>query len=128
MRLGREIIEKMAVPPSETITAEHVETAKEQLILARATHLDSLVSKLHEPRVRRVLEPVLAGTLGADGDTYMDDLQYVRDLGLCAPNNPVRVANPIYHEVIARVLAGGIESQVQAEPRELRAARRQAGL
>jgi hypothetical protein len=47
----------------------------------------------------------------------MDDLQYVRDLGLCAPNNPVRVANPIYHEVIARVLASGPESQVLAEPK-----------
>ena len=115
--LAREIIEEMRIPPGEPITDAHVETARERLILARATHLDSLASKLHEPRVRRVLEPMLAGTLGIDGDTYMDDLQYVRDLGLCAPNNPVRAANPIYHEVIARVLAGGIESQVQAEPR-----------
>jgi hypothetical protein len=115
--LARELIEKMAVPVTETITAEHMETARERMILARATHLDSLASKLHEPRVRRVLEPVLAGTFGTEGDTYSDDLQYVRDLGLCAPNNPVRVANPIYHEVIARVLAGGIESQLQAEPR-----------
>lgn len=115
--LAREILEEMKVPASEPITVEHVETAKERLILARATHLDSLVAKLHEPRVRRVLEPILAGTLGTDGDTYLDDLQYVRDLGLCAPNNPVRIANPIYHEVIARVLAGGPESKVLAEPR-----------
>ncbi|MCY1082902.1 ATP-binding protein [Archangium lansingense] len=115
--LAREIIEKMAVPMSEPITAEHVETAKERLILARATHLDSLVSKLHEPRIRRVLEPLLAGSLGTPDDTYQDDLLYARDLGLCAPNNPVRVANPIYHEVIARVLAGGPESQIVAEPK-----------
>lgn len=27
----------------------------------------------------------------------LDDLQYARDLSLCAPNNPVRVANPVYH-------------------------------
>lgn len=115
--LAREIIEKMAVPVSEPVTAEHVETAKERLILERATHLDSLVARLHEPRVRRVLEPLLAGTLGTEGDTYLDDLHYVRDLGLCAPNNPVRVANPIYHEVIARVLASGPESKILAEPR-----------
>jgi hypothetical protein len=115
--LAREIIEKMAVPPNETITPEHVEVAKERLILERATHLDSLVARLHEPRIRRVLEPVLAGTLGTEGDTYLDDLQYARDLGLCARNNPVRVANPIYREVIARVLAGGAESKVLAEPR-----------
>lgn len=115
--LAREIIEEMGVPAAEPITAEHVETAKERLILARATHLDSLVARLHEPRIRRVLEPLLAGTLGVDGDTYLDDLQYARDLGLCAPSNPVRVANPIYHEVIARVLAGAAESQVLAEPK-----------
>jgi hypothetical protein len=116
--LAREVVEKLAVPVSEPITLEHVEAAKERLILARATHLDSLVARLHEPRIRRVLEPVLAGTfVGSEGDTYLDDLQYARDLGLCAPNNPVRVANPLYHEVIARVLAGGVEAQVQAEPR-----------
>jgi hypothetical protein len=114
--LAREIIEEMAVPASEPITAEHMETARERLILARATHLDSLVARLHEPRIRRVLEPVLAGTFGT-GDAYQDDLQYARDLGLCAPDNPVRVANPIYHEVIARVLAAGPESQLQAEPK-----------
>jgi hypothetical protein len=117
MTLAWEIVEKMAVPVSEAITAEHVEAAKERLILARATHLDSLVARLHEPRIRRVIEPLLAGTLATEGDTYLDDVQYARDLGLIAPNNPVRVANPIYHEVIVRVLAGGAESQVLAEPR-----------
>jgi hypothetical protein len=116
--LAREILEEMAVPVSEPVTVEHVERARERLILARATHLDSLVARLHDPRIRRVLEPVLAGTLGGgEGDTYLDDLQYARDLGLCAPDNPVRVANPIYHEVVARVLAERIETQVQAEPR-----------
>ncbi len=115
--LAREIVEKMAVPPSQPITVEHVESAKDRLILARATHLDSLVSKLQEPRIRRVLEPVLAGTFGEEGDTYLDDLQYARDLGLCAPNNPVRVANPIYREVIARVLTSGVESKLAADPK-----------
>ncbi|HZI09218.1 MAG TPA: AAA family ATPase [Myxococcus sp.] len=114
--LAREVIEKLALPVQEVITADHLSAASERLIIARATHLDSLVARLHEPRVRRVLEPVLAGTLHA-GDAYQDDLQYARDLGLCAPGNPVRVANPIYHEVIARVLAGGAESQVLAEPK-----------
>jgi hypothetical protein len=114
--LAREIAEKMAVPVKEPITAEHVEQAKERLILDRATHLDSLMARLNEPRVRRVLEPLLAGTVTAS-DTYQDDVQYVRDLGLCAPNNPLRVANPIYREVIARVLAGDVELQVQAEPK-----------
>lgn len=41
----------MAVPVSTPITGDQVELAKERWILARATHLDSLVDKLTEPRV-----------------------------------------------------------------------------
>jgi hypothetical protein len=60
--LAQEIVEEIEVPTPEPITIEHLEQAKERLILARATHLDSLASKLAEPRVRQVIEPVLAGT------------------------------------------------------------------
>jgi hypothetical protein len=114
--LAREVVEAMAVPVSEPITAEHIETAKERLILARATHLDSLVARLEEPRIRRIVEPLLSGTI-ITGVGYQDDLRYARDLGLIARDNPVRVANPIYHEVVVRVLAGEAESQVVAEPK-----------
>ncbi len=116
--LAREIVEKMAVPPGEPITAAHVEQAKERLILARATHLDSLVAKLLEPRVKRVIEPIFAGTMLAADDTYDDEhVSYVRDLGLIARTPPLRIANPIYREVIARVLAGSVEEHVLAAPR-----------
>jgi hypothetical protein len=114
--LAREIIEKLAIPTLEPITTEHVEQAKERLILARATHLDSLTSKLAEPRVRHVIEPVLAGTLD-QFDPYNDDVQYVADLGLIAPKPPLRIANPIYREVIVRVLAANVEFKVTADPR-----------
>jgi hypothetical protein len=115
--LAREVIEEMAVPAPEPITEAHIEQAKERLILERATHLDSLVARLSEPRVRRIIEPVIAGTMEG-GDTYDDDLQYVRDLGLVSPSNPVQIANPIYREVIVRVLAGGAEARVLInEPR-----------
>ncbi len=114
--LAREIIEKIKVLAAEPIGVEHVERAKERLILARATHLDSLASKLVEPRVRRVVEPVLAGTL-TQLDPYDDDLQYARDLGLVAATRPLRIANPIYHEVIARVLTANTEETVLADPR-----------
>ena len=115
--LAREMVEEMAVPPEQAITGAHVEAARERLILARATHLDSLVSKLHEPRVKRILEPILAGTMDGAGDAYDDDLQYCRDLGLLASDNPIRIANPIYHEVVARVLTSSIEGKVLASPR-----------
>lgn len=112
--LAREVVEKMAVPPSDAVTDAHLDEAKERLILARATHLDSLMARLLEPRVRSILEPAIAGTLHG-GDRYEDDLQYVRDLGLVAPQNPVRIANPIYREVIVRVLAAAVEPRVDVE-------------
>ena len=58
------------------VTAEHVEAAKETIILARRSHVDSLAARLHEDRVRRVIEPMLAGGR-AIGDTLHDDFSYV---------------------------------------------------
>ena len=112
--LAKMAVEKVAAP-GETITAEHMEEAKERLILQRATHLDSLVARLMEPRVRRVLEPLLAGT-AAGGDKYDDDAQYLRDLGLVAPRDPLRVSNPIYNEIIVRVLALSASSNITVDP------------
>jgi hypothetical protein len=114
--LAREVVEKMAVPPSEPVTDVHIEEAKERLILARQTHLDSLVARLLEPRVRRVIGPLLEGGY-AGGDTYDDDVQYARDLGLVTITKPLRVANPIYREVIARVLASQAEDSLAVEPK-----------
>jgi hypothetical protein len=115
--LAREIVEKMRVAPPSPITREHVEEAKERLILARQTHLDSLVKRLHEQPVRRVMEPVLAGEATAADATYDDDVSYVRDLGLVAPDSPLRVANPIYREVIARVLSLAQQDMVTVDQR-----------
>jgi hypothetical protein len=114
--LANEVVAELKVPPTEPVTADHVEHAKERLILARATHLDSLAAKLTEERVRRVIEPILAGDV-PDFDAYDDDLKYTRDLGLIAATRPLRVANPIYHEVIARVLTANAEEKVLADPR-----------
>lgn len=115
--LGREITEKMRIQPPTPISAEHVEAAKERLILARATHLDSLAALLSEPRVRGVIEPLLAGSMEGGGDRYEDDFQFVRDLGLVARDSPARIANPIYREIIVRVLGSSTERKVLAEPR-----------
>jgi AAA domain len=115
--LAREVVKEIGVPVTETVTGEHIDAAKENLILARATHLDSLVARLYEPRVRRFLEPIISGeTINAD-PTLNDDLSYARDLGLIAKNLPLRVANPIYREVIVRVLGTAAEINVTAEPR-----------
>ncbi|MGR6921894.1 ATP-binding protein [[Actinomadura] parvosata] len=111
--LAHEITVKMRV--TGTITVEPVEDAKERLIRARAMHLDSLAARLHEPRVKRVLEPIVAG--GSYTDRHnSDDLSYARDLGLITLKPPPRVANPIYREVILRVLGDLTEQNVHADP------------
>jgi hypothetical protein len=113
--LAAEAVYELGVPAGQPITVDHVEQAKERLILARATHLDSLAAKLNETRVRRVVEPVLAGAT-VRLDPYDDDLRYATDLGLVAMR-PLRIANPIYHEVIVRVLGTEAEVNVVADPR-----------
>jgi hypothetical protein len=115
--LAREITEEMRIEPPVPIIATHVDEAKERLILARATHLDSLIARLHEPRVQRVIEPLLAGLISAGDGTYDEDMSYVRDLGLVAPGKPIAVANPIYREVIARVLSARAEDAITVKPR-----------
>lgn len=83
---------------SVDVTADHVGEARERVVLRRATHLDQLAHRLREGRVRRVVEPILVG--GGRPAFNARDLEYARDLGLVAPDEPLRIANPIYAEVI----------------------------
>ncbi|MBI2570317.1 MAG: ATP-binding protein, partial [Candidatus Schekmanbacteria bacterium] len=87
------------------ILPEHVEAAREVLIERRDTHLDSLVERLREERVRRIVEPILVGEL-LPRDVYSDDVAYCQDLGLVRSGpSGLEIANPIYREVIPRALA-----------------------
>ena len=92
---------------SQPITVKRIEQAKENLILRRVTHLDQLADKLREARVRRVIEPMLAGTVMQE--TLEEDRQYLMDLGLLRRegNGGLVIANPIYREVLPRALASG---------------------
>jgi type II secretory pathway predicted ATPase ExeA len=86
------------------ITVLHVESAKETLILERRSHIDSLVARLHEPRVRRLLGPMLAGT-ALPVDLLDDDVSYLLGLGLVrVQRGELQIANPIYRELIPRAL------------------------
>ena len=100
---------------SAVITTELVEQAKEQILLRRETHLDQLVDKLQEKRVKRVIEPILAGADEPE-DLDTDDIMYVRDLGLIAPTGKVRIANRMYLEVIPRELTYGTQATINDEP------------
>jgi hypothetical protein len=89
---------------SRLITAEIIGRASENLILRRDTHLDQLVDKLQEPRVQRVIEPILAG-VDLEKKVPADDIQYVIDLGLIRRGDKgIDIANAIYREIIPREL------------------------
>ncbi|MBK9094908.1 MAG: ATP-binding protein [Anaerolineae bacterium] len=89
----------------QPITAELILEAKEAIILRRETHLDQLTDKLKEPRVRRVIEPILVGEVFGK-QFRADDVQYVVDLGLVRQDRTgaLQLANRIYQEVIPREL------------------------
>ena len=97
---------------SRAIDVEDVNAAREELILSRRTHLDQLAHKLEEERVRRVVEPILAG---GDAEHEVQDLVYVRDLGLIDSSRPPRMANPIYAEVVPRELGYILQSSLDQE-------------
>jgi len=105
--LARQLTEVLVTDAAQPITAAHVEEAKEILIRRQDTHLDSLMERLREPRIRAVLEPMLAG--GIPGDVPEDDRRFALDLGLLRRSElgGLTVANPIYREIIVRALAGG---------------------
>ena len=92
------------------VDVDDVFEARETLIRRRETHIDQLADKLHEPRVRRVIEPMLSGGNANHADR---DLEYVRDLGLVALDSPLRIANPIYTEVVPRQLTSVLQDEIR---------------
>jgi hypothetical protein len=90
---------------SKEVTPEIVAQAKENLIVRRDTHLDSLIDKLQNPRVRPIIDGLLSG-IDVSYDSYNDDLGYIEDLGLVVNDidKGIIITNQIYNEIIPRVL------------------------
>jgi hypothetical protein len=98
----------------DTVTFEHIQKAREQMILARETHLESLSVRLEDPRVRVVMETLITGTPDptlSEGDAF----RLCIDLGLVTiEHGTPMVANPIYREVIARHITYGTQLAIPA--------------
>ncbi len=91
----------------ETVTVEDVEAAKEAIIRRRDTHVDSLMERMREPRVRRIVEPLISGDR-SDVSYNDEDYRYIIDLGLLRVDRGALVpANPMYAEIIGRYLSRG---------------------
>ena len=99
---------------SREINVQMIQQAKENLILGRETHLDQLADKLREERVRRVVEPILAGSMEAE-KIPGDDVDYTIDLGLVKKERHLRIANRIYREIIPRQLTYSTQLTINQE-------------
>jgi hypothetical protein len=82
------------------------------LIRRQDTHLDSLAERLRENRVKAIIEPILGSQ--ELPQTSNEDRQYLVDLGLLRrdPAGGLVIANPIYREVLPRVLAQGSQDSL----------------
>ena len=113
--VAKEVIDEMFDSDyTQSVTAEAVKTAIQTIILRRDTHIDSLLERLKEERVRSVIEPMICGE--AIPDLLSDDFQYAIDLGLIKDENyKIQPANPIYAEVIIRTLSYGAQRKLTDE-------------
>jgi hypothetical protein len=91
---------------AQPITPREIEESKQILIERQETHLNSLVKRLREPRIRNIIEPILAGHQEVES-LPPDDLRFALDLGLVRQSTEggIVIANPIYREVIPTMLA-----------------------
>jgi len=117
--LGYEVTSEMREnrDRSVRIIPEMMYRAQERIIYRRDTHIDQLIDKLREPRVKRIIEPILAGSDDVEDEIIpTDDLQYCIDLGLITDAKPRRISNAIYREVIPRELTWTTQSGLLQQP------------
>ena len=105
--LARECVAKIHdYDYSAPITADDIETARETIIRRRDTHVDSLMERLREPRIRRVMIPVMLGEDLTDVSVTDEDYRYIQDLGLLREENgALTPSNRMYAEIIGRYLS-----------------------
>jgi hypothetical protein len=90
----------------QTVTLEHVQTARKQMVDARETHLDSLEYRLRDPGIRRVIQAIFSGSKETMLDRFDHDVQLSMDLGLIRYDSDAGfvIANPVYEELLMRFL------------------------
>jgi hypothetical protein len=114
--MADQIVNRDVVDRSIPVTMEHVEASKETIILQRRTHIDSLIARLSEDRVRKIIDPMLAGDQTAP-DVLNDDFAYVMGLGIVRLyQGEFEIANPIYREIIPRALTFVRQGQIRQKP------------
>jgi len=93
----------------ETVTLAHIIAAREQMIQARETHLDSLGVRLRDPKIKRVIDVIFTGSNDPDMGRTNPDVELAIDLGLIKWDTATgfTISNPIYEEILTRYLNSG---------------------
>jgi hypothetical protein len=93
----------------ETVELKHVMEARDQMIEARETHLDALGERLRDPRIRRVIEPIITGEFNSELGRTNHDVVLATDLGLVqwTSETGLKISNPVYVEILTRHLNSG---------------------
>ena len=103
----------------EPITLADMHEAKEKIIRERGTHLDSLMERMKEPRVKAIVESVLVGEDNRR-DLIEDDVSFVLDLGLLREENGALLpANPMYAEIMGRYLSWTTQQDVRLQVQDM---------
>ena len=98
---------------SQPVTGADMDEAKEKIIRERGTHLDSIMEKALESRVRKVVEPMMLGG-EIDRAALSENISYCLELGLLVDEDSVlRPANPIYAETLGRYLSYTLQQDVR---------------
>ena len=85
------------------ITPALIDLAKERLIDQRQTYLDSLADKIDDSQIWLTIMSIITGDSPAF-DWADDAIRNCRDLGIISTGNPIQFANPMYREIITRIL------------------------
>lgn len=92
-----------------------VEKAVHTVILRRDVHTDSLLERLHEERVRKIIEPVILG-YAENIDYLSDNFMYCMDLGLIKyENGQIVPGNRIYGDVFILTLSYNTQYSLQSQ-------------
>ena len=109
--LARECVDRLVPNRSMAIGLEHIEVASNALVLRQDTHLDSLLARLEEPGLRRVIEPIMAGARLEH--VSREEVRSAIELGLAkSVNGSLELANAIYREVVPRALGSLVEASM----------------
>jgi hypothetical protein len=96
---------------TETVELKHVVEARQQMVEARETHLDSLVYRMQDAAVKPVVETVISGEMNMDLNLDNPGVQQAMDLGLVTYDTEkgLTISNPIYTEILTRVVNSSMQ-------------------